>query len=74
MDHPAVAIDEQLMTQVIINILSNAEHACVSAHGRGHISISVWETGGSTRISIADDGPGIPAVNVSKVFDPFFTT
>ena len=73
MDHPAVAIDEQLMTQVIINILSNAEHPCVSAHGRGHISISVLETGGSTRISIADDGPGIPAVNVSKVFDPFFT-
>jgi len=29
------------MTQVIINILSNAEHTCVSAHGRGHISISV---------------------------------
>ncbi|MCH2510130.1 MAG: hypothetical protein MK109_07735 [Dehalococcoidia bacterium] len=53
------------MTQVIINILSNAEHACVSAHGRGHISISVLETGGSTRISIADDGPEIPAVNVS---------
>jgi len=74
LDHPAVEIDEQLMTQVLVNILSNAEHACVTANGRGHISISVRETGGSTRISISDDGPGIPAVNLSKVFDPFFTT
>ena len=62
------------MTQVLLNILSNAEHACVGAHGRGHISISVQETGGSTRINISDDGPGISAENLGKVFDPFFTT
>ncbi len=62
------------MTQVLVNILSNAEHACVGAHGRGHISISVQETGGSTRISISDDRPGISAENLGKVFDPFFTT
>jgi CheY-like chemotaxis protein len=62
------------MTQVLLNILSNAEHACVGAHGRGHISISVQETGGSTRISISDDRPGISAENLGKVFDPFFTT
>ena len=74
LDHPEIAIDEQLMTQVLVNILSNAEYACVEAHGRGHISISVRETGGSTRISISDDGPGIPAENLTKVFDPFFTT
>ncbi|MCH9018253.1 MAG: response regulator [Chloroflexi bacterium] len=74
LDHPEIAIDEQLMTQVLVNVLSNAEHACVAAHGRGHISISVRETGGSTRISISDDGPGIPAADLSKVFDPFFTT
>ena len=74
LDHPAVEIDEQLMTQVLVNILSNAEHACVTANGRGHISISVRETGGSIRISVSDDGPGIPAENLTKVFDPFFTT
>ena len=74
LEHPDITIDEQLMTQVMVNILSNAEQACVAAHGRGSISISVKEIGGSTRISISDDGPGIPAENLLKVFDPFFTT
>ncbi len=74
LEHPDITIDEQLMTQVLVNILTNAEQACVAAHGRGSISISVKEIGGSTRISISDDGPGIPAENLLKVFDPFFTT
>ncbi len=73
-DLAEIKIDEQLMTQVIVNILNNAEQACVAAHGRGHISVTVREIDGSTRISISDDGPGIPAENLSKVFDPFFTT
>jgi len=74
MDNPEILIDEQLMTQVIVNILSNAEQACRKSKGLGHISITVGEVDDSTRISIADDGPGIPARNLLKVFDPFFTT
>ena len=74
LEHPDITIDEQLMTQVLVNIRTNAEQACVAAHRRGSISISVRETSGSTRISISDDGPGIPAENLLKVFDPFFTT
>jgi len=73
-DRPNIKIDENLMTQVIVNILTNAEQACVLANGRGHISVTVQEIDGSTRISISDDGPGIPKEDQSKVFDPFFTT
>ncbi len=69
-----IDIDQQLMTQVILNILSNAEQACVNAHGRGNISISLREEDGSVLISVSDDGPGIPPESQSKVFDPFFTT
>ncbi len=74
LDTPRIAIDEQLMTQVILNLLSNAEQACVRAHGRGHISISVQGTQNTILIAISDDGPGIPEEIQSKVFDPFFTT
>ena len=74
LDYPEIEIDENLMTQVIVNILTNAEQACVSANRRGHISITVQEIDGSIRISIADDGPGISSEHLSKVFDPFFTT
>ena len=74
LDQPEITIDKQLMTQVMVNILSNAEQACVAAHRDGHISISVRDIDGSTRISISDDGIGIPSEILSKVFDPFFTT
>jgi signal transduction histidine kinase len=74
LDLPEIAIDEHLMTRVLVNILSNAEHACVAAHGRGHVSVTVRAINGSTRISISDDGPGIPSDDLTKVFDPFFTT
>ncbi|MBC8280697.1 MAG: GAF domain-containing protein [Chloroflexi bacterium] len=74
LDFPDITIDEQLMTQVIVNILTNAEQACVAAHGRGHISISVRESNDAVHISISDDGPGIPSENQLKIFDPFFTT
>jgi len=74
LENPEINLDQQLMTQVILNILSNAEQACVDAHRGGHISILVHEKEGSVFISISDDGPGIPLENQSKVFDPFFTT
>ncbi|MBC8281534.1 MAG: GAF domain-containing protein [Chloroflexi bacterium] len=74
MESQEFVVDESLMTQVVLNILSNAEQACVSSHGRGHISIGVQDMDGMIRISISDDGGGIPAENLAKVFDPFFTT
>jgi two-component system NtrC family sensor kinase len=74
LSHPEIMIDEQLMTQVVVNILNNAEQACVSARGRGFIAVAVQEVNDSVRISISDDGPGISQENLAKVFDPFFTT
>ena len=32
-----MAIDEHLMTQVLLNILTNAEQVCVAFHGKGQI-------------------------------------
>ena len=69
-----IKIDENLMTQVVVNILTNAEQACVAANGRGRISVTVREIDGSTEICISDDGPGISPQYLAKVFDPFFTT
>lgn len=73
-DLNTITVDEPLMTQVLVNILSNAEQACTKAHGRGHVSVVLSSSDDSICISISDDGIGIPTEDISKIFAPFFTT
>jgi two-component system, NtrC family, sensor kinase len=65
------------LTQVFVNLLTNACHAIHDA-GRGeggkvHIVLHPREGGGAC-ISIGDNGDGISPQNLVRVFDPFFTT
>jgi PAS domain S-box-containing protein len=67
-------VDRHQLTQVAINLLTNAEQAMTEANGGGKLTISTSIVDGQVRISIADDGPGIPSSAFDRVFDPFFTT
>ena len=62
----------QLM-QVFINLMLNAEEALTDSGG-GHITVTTQVDGEWVKVSIADDGTGIPEENLSQVFYPFFTT
>ncbi len=73
-DLPLILMDEHLILQVLLNVLTNAEQACASAHGRGNITVSVSNSGGLVDIAIQDDGPGISTDEMAKIFQPFFTT
>jgi signal transduction histidine kinase len=43
--------------------------------GRGTLTIRTCAVGeDAIKVIIADDGPGIPADNVDRIFQPFFTT
>jgi len=68
---PLVECHPNRLNQVFMNLLVNAAQAIP---GEGTISITTAKKGDSVRISIADSGVGIPAENISKVFDPGFTT
>jgi two-component system NtrC family sensor kinase len=59
------------LNQVFMNLLVNAAQAIPD---RGTITISTSKKGAYAAIAISDDGVGIPAENLSKVFDPGFTT
>jgi PAS domain S-box-containing protein len=73
-DLPQIEADPQHLTQVFVNLLSNAGQAIASVSDHGHVAIQVNNLDGQQEILIDDDGPGIRAEIRSKIFDPFFTT
>lgn len=70
--------DEGLLRQALLNLARNAAEACAQAEGGGrvlvHGEVVKGDETGFQRITIADNGPGIPADALPKLFRPFFTT
>jgi len=73
-DLPEIMVDYFQMQQVFLNIIINAEYFMTEAHKGGTLTIATKKHNDNIRISITDDGPGIPPENLSRIFDPFFTT
>jgi two-component system cell cycle sensor histidine kinase/response regulator CckA len=73
---PEVFADGHQIKQVLLNLLINAEQACIGANGKGTIVVRTSHDAdrGSAVLEVNDDGPGIPEERVNKIFDPFFTT
>jgi hypothetical protein len=70
---PPVLGDSTALHQVLMNLLTNAREAM--PHG-GEIRIDTGpaERPGWVQLRVADTGPGIPPEEMSKIFDPFYTT
>lgn len=64
-----VEIDEDKLTQVLDNIISNALK--YSPEG-GEVVFTVLEEEGKITVSIKDEGIGIPKENLGKIFDRFY--
>jgi two-component system, NtrC family, sensor kinase len=70
-DIPEIECFPNELNQVFMNILVNAAQAIKH---RGEITVKTWREGDRVKIAISDTGVGIPPENLSKVFDPGFTT
>ncbi len=78
-----VMADETQIHQILMNLLTNAEHATING---GAISVSLEHAtvdnddalqipaGPYARLSVRDSGIGIPLAVIDRIFDPFFTT
>ncbi len=66
-----VLVDEDKMNQVFLNLLLNSIQAM---HDGGKLSIHIKEEAGAVVCAIEDTGSGVSEENLSKVFDPYFTT
>lgn len=78
--HPEAIIDgnQGQLTQVLVNLIQNAIDAMKTKNYVGdeaaHLTISAEQNTHGLRISIKDNGSGIPKALQDKIFDPFFTT
>jgi len=67
-----VAFDRDMLTQVLVNLVKNAEEAM--AGRQGTIWVRVQKTPGEIRLEVEDQGPGIPAELKARLFEPYVTT
>jgi signal transduction histidine kinase len=68
--------DDALLRQAFSNLVRNALEACRGAGITPRVEISgrADEASGIAEITVADNGPGLPADGRDRLFQPFFTT
>ena len=75
---PPVMGDRDRLETVLLNVLNNAIDAVIACGDRGMVTVrTAWmQLNGDewVRVSVSDNGPGVPATIVDRIFDPFFTT
>jgi PAS domain S-box-containing protein len=70
---PRCLADLDMITQVLMNLITNAADAMESLQQEKILSIESFTNGTNVVIKIADSGPGIPRHLKEKVFEPFFS-
>ena len=81
-DHPVPVRGRRVQVeQVVMNLLSNSQHALKEKREqspgrewRGEIRISAAVNAAELKVVVSDDGPGLAPEIRKKVFEPFFTT
>lgn len=70
-DSPVIMGSAGKLQQVLTNLILNARDAI---DGAGEIALGTANEGKVVSITVSDDGVGISPENLSKIYDPFFTT
>lgn len=68
---PPLMLDERLLKQAMLNLVKNAIAAMSSG---GRLRICTEREADWVRLWIADNGEGIAEANLSKIFEPYFST
>jgi len=73
---PAIQVDKHKVLQILVNLIRNAKHACdEGGHANKRITLRVGLNGNNcVKISVLDNGVGIPRENLARIFAHGFTT
>ncbi|MFZ5443484.1 MAG: ATP-binding protein [Myxococcota bacterium] len=66
-----VSIDRDQLTQVLVNLVKNAEEAMAGRTGAIHVRV---KNGPEVSLEVEDEGPGIPPELRARLFEPYVTT
>jgi PAS domain S-box-containing protein len=73
--NPSATLEKHKVLQVLVNLLRNAKYACdESGRNDKQIVLRVTSTAERVRIAVIDNGVGIPAENLTRIFSHGFTT
>jgi signal transduction histidine kinase len=74
---PPIQGDRVQLQQVILNLLVNAIQAMSNvSDGTRELAVTtgVVKSGGAVHVTVRDSGPGLSPENLSRLFEPFYTT
>jgi nitrogen fixation/metabolism regulation signal transduction histidine kinase len=71
---PKIKVDANMMRQVLINLIQNAQDAMVSNTKKPSIKINTNKYKNYLVLSIEDNGPGFSEDILKKAFEPYVTT
>jgi signal transduction histidine kinase len=72
---PTLNVEKHKVLQILVNLLRNAKYACdESGRADKRLTVRVANGEGRVRISVMDNGVGIPPENLTRIFNHGFTT
>jgi len=70
-----ITVEKHKVLQILINVIRNAKYACDdSGRSDKRLTVRVSSNAEAVEISVADNGVGIPAENLDRIFNHGFTT
>jgi len=69
-----ITIPPHELRQIATNLIANASDAVTGAVTNPTVSIQIIHSGDKALLLVEDNGAGIPPANVTRIFDPFFST